>query len=34
MNTDLKEDIWKKAMRNLGGEYAILANAPLNPQWN
>lgn len=27
-------DIWKKAMTALGGDYAILANAPLNPQWN
>lgn len=34
MSANPQVDLWKKAMRNLGGEYAILANAPLNPQWN
>jgi putative transcriptional regulator len=34
MSTALVDDLWRTAMRNLGGEFAILANAPLNPQWN
>jgi putative transcriptional regulator len=28
------EDIWKEAIRQLGKEYAFLANMPLNPQLN
>lgn len=28
------ETIWRDAMRNLGGEYTIWANAPENPSYN
>lgn len=27
-------ELWKKCMLRLGGEYAMLANAPANPHWN
>jgi len=27
-------ELWKKAMRRLGGEFEILSNSPLDPQWN
>lgn len=26
--------LWKKAMNRLGGEFRILSNSPLDPQWN
>jgi putative transcriptional regulator len=32
--TNSGNDLWKKAMTALGGEYALLANSPLNPLWN
>lgn len=28
------QHLWKKCMLHLGGEYALLANAPGNPHWN
>jgi putative transcriptional regulator len=28
------QSLWKKCMLRLGGEYALLANAPGNPHWN
>jgi putative transcriptional regulator len=32
--TNSGNDLWKKTMTALGGEYALLANSPLNPLWN
>jgi len=26
--------LWKNAMRRMGGEFEILSNSPLDPQWN
>ncbi|MCB9246682.1 MAG: YqgE/AlgH family protein [Flavobacteriales bacterium] len=28
------QQLWKKAMSRLGGEFRILSNSPLDPQWN
>jgi putative transcriptional regulator len=28
------ESLWKKAMKNLGGKYAVLADSPIDPQLN
>ena len=34
-DTDLNDyDLWKEAMIGLGGEFALLANSPSNPQMN
>ncbi|MBR9861285.1 YqgE/AlgH family protein [bacterium] len=27
-------DLWKEVMRSLGGDFALLANSPINPQFN
>lgn len=27
-------ELWKKAMRNLGGKYSYLADSPIDPQLN
>ncbi|MCB9261040.1 MAG: YqgE/AlgH family protein [Flavobacteriales bacterium] len=27
-------ELWKKAMQNLGGKYALLINSPINPELN
>ena len=27
-------ELWRKAMKGLGGEFAILANSPINPHFN
>jgi putative transcriptional regulator len=27
-------ELWKEAMRALGGDFALLANSPINPQFN
>ncbi|MEN8817618.1 MAG: YqgE/AlgH family protein [Nonlabens sp.] len=32
--SDNMHDIWKKEMKNLGGEYELWSNAPENPSYN
>jgi len=32
--TDDLEDMWRRAVKNLGGDKSYLADAPLDPRWN